>query len=147
MPAHVFVDSSALRAVDPNTVLGHQLAALASSKRIQLHVPDIVEREVVAGVADDFADLDRNARFAFAWASRTREFTPESFSQLQETMRKARGLIAAGLSTWLDELSAVRHPVAGMSHAALDAYFAGSPPFRSKRAREDLPDSLIYETI
>jgi hypothetical protein len=147
MPAHVFVDSSALRAIDPNTVLGHQLVALAASKKLQLHIPDVVEREVAAGVADDFVDLDRNARFAFAWASRTHELTPESFAQLQETMRKARGLIAAGLSTWLDELSTVRHSVAGMAHAALHAYFAGSPPFRSRRAREDLPDSLIYETI
>ena len=55
---------------------------------------------------------------------------------------------AANATRFLDGLRVVRHEIAP-SHAneVFDLYFAGSPPFKKARNRNDLPDAFIFVAI
>ncbi len=149
MPVLVFIDTSLLKYLNPHGVLGQLVRNLSIRGAIQLHVADIVEREVAFGIAQEAPTaLDRKCSAALAWAACTGMPTLQEVKDVHELIRRAKERAASGVSAWLDSVSAVRHCVssAGVS-STLDAYFAGMPPFKESRSREDLPDGLIASCV
>lgn len=151
MTVHVFLDSSVLRSLNPNGVLGCLLHELCESDILRIHIPVVVEGEIVAGIQLESRKkkhIPREIMSALQWSAAGGAIGEEDIAHVRDVIEKGIANAGTGFSAWLDEVGAERHSITQSAAAAtLDAYFAGRPPFKRPKSREDLPDGFIHAAI
>lgn len=155
MPIHVFLDTSILSANPRRDTAGYRaLGRLGASGELVLHLSEITVREFISQVdahlekalsAMRTAASDVRRRGLGADASRLITSFDEAISALASGLRDAPRV---SLEQWISSVNGQVHPPR-LPHIAamLDNYFSGGPPFKAKKARDDIPDALIYEAL
>jgi hypothetical protein len=152
----VLLDTSIYRQ-DPARHRGafQALQRLCMADHLTLHVPEVVRLEFLTwareqidlrltAVAKSIHELRRAVPSGSAVASEIEELS-HRLDSLQEHIPDAAD---AAFDDWLRKVSAETHD-ADPSHTArvLSGYFAGKPPFRKVKSREDFPDAFIAATV
>ena len=117
--------------------------------RVTLHLPEIARREWLAQreeeamtAAHEFVTATRrleNMGFPSALVRRAKRLREAVSSLAHLELRGERAL---------QQLSLVRYPIDDNDHKAMfDSYFEGNPPFSGRRARQDLPDAMIFQSV
>ena len=130
------------------------LQGIASSKKITLHVPYVVEREFTSFLENEQREKLQQVITA---SSRALRFDPYGSvsKQLQVQLEHLETELATlveerseAFIRWLKKANAVRHPLTReQAHKAMEAYFRGTPPFKKSRERKDIPDSFIFQSV
>lgn len=152
---HVVADTTAYRA-DPRREKAafRALSRLAQAGQLTLHIPEIVRREAVSQQREQYSKDVEALRTALHNLGR-RPLTDTLADYLRASMERLASLSAelaafaeSDFAAWEISVSAVPHPI-GDSHGAqvIEAYFAGTPPFRGPKRREDFPDAFLWQTI
>lgn len=129
------------------------LTKLCRDRDVILHLPFIVEQEVIAKEKEVYRELLTNLR------SSTKKmptnvlddvFGISSFSDIEKRL----GILGNGqadettFSQWLLEIGAKKHPLdMQQTELAVKAYFEGGKPLKSPKVRDDIPDSFIFQCI
>jgi PIN domain-containing protein len=151
---HVLLDSCIYRSDRKrNRPAFRRLTRLAKASKLQLHVPAYVKGEVVSQQQYDIAEnLAKLKTLADAILRTTEEGELTKASRDIEQIAndigsRADDLLANDFQTWLADVKAIEHAVQP-EHAArvTEAYFAGGPPFRAPKNRQDFPDAFIWQT-
>lgn len=130
------------------------LVRLCKGDKVRLHVPYVVKMEfwtqqVEAGekalknlrkFADDLSGIMRNEEI--------RAYAEPTSNRAMELMEDAKDLITTEWNQWLKDACAVEYPVKP-SHGrqVIEDYFAGKPPYKLAKNRDDIPDSFVWHTI
>ena len=128
------------------------LKGMAVSGTIILHVPFVVEREFTTQLEHD--QRDKLTR-AINLISRALNFEPHGphsaklAGQLDGFKSALHDLVQERhevFMNWLLEVHAIRHPLTlEQTSNAMEAYFAGAPPLKQPKVRNDIPDSFIFQ--
>ena len=130
------------------------LSEMMEAGHVTLHVPYVVEREIISTLKKD-----QNERLSGAISNITKalHYEPrgEKSEELELTLENLTANLEALVSErvaawrlWMDQHGVVRHAITlEQSNNALEAYFNGDPPLKQPKSRKDLPDSFIFPTI
>ena len=151
---HVLIDTSVYRANPRRDAPEFRaLARLARAGVVQLHVPRYVEREVVSQQTHDLkmqiAAVKTAARTILrrTTSGELRAYAEETMRKSDEAERVCATRMEVEFQTWVRHCKGIIHPVRPHhGERVTEDYFAGSPPFRSAKRREDFPDSFIWHT-
>lgn len=150
---HVLLDTSIYRR-DParRSAAFQTLARLAAAELIHLHLPWVAKREFETYLEDKCADKLRQIPVAVNGLKRS---LPESLHDRFDATLEASNALKEGLAgavlaefeEWLANVKMVIHEVdCAATPDILNAYFAGTVPFRSRKSRDDFPDAFIWWT-
>ncbi len=152
---HLVLDTNILSG-DPRRNSGpfRALVRLCKAGKAKLHVPFVVKNEFLTQQKQEARKLLKELRSA---ADKLSSFTLQDeifgFSEATKTgatnLRKEAGdLVEQEWEEWLKEVCAVEYPV-DPSHGEriIKDYFAGKPPFKAVKNRNDIPDSYVWQTI
>lgn len=129
------------------------LVRLAKSGKLRLHIPYLVQKEFVSqqieihekhinSINNSIAQLQRRVTSDL---TKKLDGVRENFSKIQDDL-----IIypESEFTKWIKEVDGVVHLVSA-SHGAqvIEDYFEGALPYKSKKSREDIPDSFIWQTI
>jgi len=127
---------------------------LAESSLIQLHVPHIVEHEYLSQLHEDYISEFNNLLKAAKNLHRKNMLVdPEKdidqcIVRIPNVKDKTLRHVEEELQKWLNKVGAKKHAIEpDHSSRVFESYFGGAPPFSSKKARKDIPDAFIYESI
>lgn len=130
------------------------LERLCKAKVATLYLPYIVEREFqtqqIAHYKQDLAGvtggIDGLLKKVLSPAHKTKMLAiKEKISAIQEPILAK---VEADLPTWLESIGGKKLPITKKdAHAAMEAYFLGSPPLTQEKERKDIPDSFIFQNI
>lgn len=130
------------------------LQGIASSKKITLHVPYVVEREFTTFLEKEQREKLQRVITAI---SRALEFDPHGpiskqlKIQLDQLETKLPALVeerSEAFIQWLKQANSVRHSLTiDQAKNALEAYFLGTPPFKEPKVRKNIPDSFIFQAV
>jgi hypothetical protein len=152
---HVVADTTVYRA-DPKRERAafRAVSRLAHAGHLVLHIPDIVRREFVsqqrqqyskhiAALRTELHDLGRRP-LPIAVA----DYVDGALGNLASLSAELESFAEDEFAQWTRRVSAVVHPI-GESHGGrvVDAYFAGTPPFREPKRRDDFPDAFLWQAI
>lgn len=152
---HVVADTTVYRA-DPKREKAafRALTRLATGRYLTLHIPEIVRREFISQQQEQLSRHIQELRGELHNLSRRP--LSQSAADFVETTTKKLTSLSADLAAftedeftqWATNMSAVIHPIRE-SHGlrVVDAYFAGTPPFREPKRRADFPDAFLWEAI
>lgn len=147
-PVELFLDSSFLRSLNPHSAFLESLREHAASGKVEIHVPWIVQQEVITGIAEealtkDLKPLDR----AVQWASNSSGF-PIPHDQWTTIRKSLEDHVSKGVKAWLSSFQAIIDPPSnGDSTRVFERYFGGKPPFSKRKSRPDIPDGYIFDII
>jgi ElaB/YqjD/DUF883 family membrane-anchored ribosome-binding protein len=152
---HVVLDTNAFTA-DCRRESGpfRALVRLRKGEKVKLHVPYVVKNEFVSQQKKEGRRLLKDLRnLAHELHSVTLDEVISSFAEdtkgtAHELRGKAGDLLQQEWEQWLKDVGANEYPI-DSSHGALvmEDYFAGKPPFKAVKNREDIPDGFIFQTI
>jgi hypothetical protein len=130
------------------------LTRLLQAKKVTLHLPEWVKREVLSQLEEDaqagLATLSSAARGLKDVAYMEEVLTcskdlQNRIAELKDAVRKHHG---NSFNEWLSVCSAVEYSTKPDHLARLtEAYFGGHPPFSKAKNRADIPDALIWQTV
>jgi hypothetical protein len=152
MPVRITLDTSALRSASLDSGPFEALARLAEAGYVEILLPDVAVREF-----NSLPSKKREAKEALNKAMHAaKKALPKSDhnvleeieNQVAVTFDKFEKAAKASLKKWMMRTKAHLLPV-GAHHgkAVVAKYFDGTPPFRSKKSRDDFPDGFIVESI
>lgn len=130
------------------------LARLAQGKHVTLHIPEIVRREFLS---QEEAFLQTNAK-SIEDALNNLSKRPMDAKGAAHLKKVADASAALGkklepsasteFDAWVKSIHAKDHPIApGHGAQVMDAYFAGTAPFKQKKNRNDIPDGFVWQAI
>lgn len=130
------------------------LANLASNSRLKLHIPYIIHEEFVSQKIDEYEkhiySIERGLKALVnkKLPSEEKEMLVSYASGIAAIKQNVHERIRAEFSSWITNSHARLHPLQlPVVEKSFTSYFAGLPPFKEKKNRNDIPDSLILETI
>lgn len=130
------------------------LSDLIIAGHVVLHIPHVVERELLSELERRQAENLNKAKLGITKALEFEPLGPKSQQLslfLQKLKKELNALVVertTAFSSWLDKHKAVRHPITlHQSQRALDAYFNGEPPLKQAKSRKDIPDAFIFHQI
>jgi len=129
-------------------------ARLCKGGKVKLHIPFVVNHEFLSQQKQEVRKLLKDLH---SIANELGTMTPddeisgfaEGTKKRAEHLREdADSLVQKEWEKWLKEIGAVERPV-DPSHGerVIRDYFAGKPPFKAVRNRNDIPDSYLWQTI
>lgn len=131
------------------------LKKLINNEMVKLFIPEIVKREFTTKRASEITNALNSMQGNIKKLQNRIDFDNALTSSSQEIgteLNKLRAVVEESVEiefqTWVDELK-VTVSRFNPEHidSVLDDYFSGSGVFRSLKHREDLPDSMIHQTI
>ena len=152
---HVLIDSCIYRADRKRSKPAFRaVTRLARKNILQIHIPAFVKGEVLSQLQHGVrAEIDILKSAANRIVRITAEETLISFADNVLTsaagvLERADALLANEFETWMTNAKEATEHHVQPDHGArvAAAYFAGTPPFRAPKHREDLPDSCIWES-
>ena len=145
----VVFDTSLLCSLRPNSLQIRVLRELVNARVVRVHVPTIVEMELATQQAKVLEEMYKDSFRFTEWLSEgDRDEVAARVHQINEVARCSRMLFEKGINEWLNELQAIRHRPSSVDvDKVFELYFAGGPPFRAQKSREDLPDAFIHAVV
>jgi hypothetical protein len=152
----VIIDTSIYRNNPSRDKAGfNAIVRLAKSGKLHLHIPYIVQKEFllqeidiheknIQAINSAIIQLQRRVPSDSALSKKIDKIK-ESFLKIQDDYL---AFPESDFVNWINKVQGVVHPVSE-SHGAqvMDDYFEGKPPFKSKKNRDDIPDSFIWQVI
>lgn len=130
------------------------LAHLANNAHIKLHIPYIVHEEFVTQKIEEYEkhvnSIERGLKALVnkKLSSEEKEALVSYASGIATIKHNIHERIRTEFSAWITNSHATLHQLQlPVVEKTFKAYFAGLPPFKEKKNRNDIPDSLILETI
>jgi hypothetical protein len=150
---HVLLDTCIYRSdPDRRSTPFRVLARLAREGRVKIHVPQMVQQELISAQQSEYEKLTRDASKALRGLGRKR-MPLNADEPLSAATRAVRSLeimlqefAASELTRWWEDVGAVIHEIAP-DHGVrvVRSYFEGAPPFKARKRRDDFPDAFIWE--
>lgn len=130
------------------------LQDIASSKKVAIHVPYVVEREFTTFLEKEQKDKLKGVISAISSVLRFDPNGPISV-QLKGLLDQVETELPAlveerskELCRWLKKANANKYPLTReLAYNAMEAYFSGTPPLKVPKARNDIPDSFIFQAV
>lgn len=152
---HVLLDTNIYRKNPSRSDLPFQaLQRLCQQKVVSLHIPYVVEREFQTQQVSLYKkELDTATSALDAVIRKGLSATQLASTRLLRDQISAAAPailteVKESLPTWASAIGAIRHTItSAQALAAMEAYFLGSPPLKSPKTREDIPDSFIFQTV
>ena len=149
----VLIDSCIYRADRKrNKAAFRVIARLGRAGKLRVHVPTYVKNEVISKQQDDIGKNINELKSAAESILRTTgaaaltTFADDIVASVTAAQAHAKQDLATEFQGWLQEVHAAEAPIQpDHGQRVTEAYFAGSPPFRSQKHRADFPDSFIWE--
>lgn len=152
---HIVADSTVYRN-DPRREKAafKALARLAQGKHVTLHIPEIVRREFLSQ-EEEFLQKNAKAIEDALHNLTKRPMDPKGAEHLKKVAdasadlaKKLEPSTAKEFDAWAKSILAKDHPIApAHGSQVMDAYFAGAPPFKQKKNRNDIPDGFVWQAI
>lgn len=131
----------------------HALVRLCNGSKLTLHVPYVVKHEFLSQQKDlarkHFEDIRGSA-------SKLQDITRQGniitfakgIERSAESLENVADLVEKEWERWLKTVGAVEDPI-DSSHGqrVIDDYFAGKPPFKTPKNRNDIPDSYVWQAV
>lgn len=155
MPIKVVLDTSVYRSDKFRLGQGFKtLGDLCKSCNVKVMIPHVVKREFETQLDGDAAEIVAGfeksgkhlARGPIPGDLRAKldDLLGEFKSRRQEVINSHK----LNFSEWLAECGVKELALTGaQALAAMDNYFSGGPPFKSAKARDDIPDAMIYQIL
>ena len=152
---NIVIDTSVLRRDPFRRKVGFKtIERLAGASKIKLHFPDVVISEFSEHLVSEYGrQFEVLGEHLGKLAKRT--FTDSIKERLQSFEREVSSLREEAVGNprievreWAERLGATIHPISP-SHGArvMRDYFNGSPPYKEKKSRQDIPDSFIWQSV
>ena len=152
---HVALDTSIYRN-DPKRVkiAFRALTRMCKTKKVQLYVPEYVRREFVSQqkqLVDNELEKIRTAATSITRRSfdeQLANFSKEISELTEDIAKQVEKRANAEFTAWMEECDATElkiEPEHGLR--VTDDYFAGNPPFKAAKNRDDIPDSFIWQNV
>jgi hypothetical protein len=130
------------------------LERLGSKGKLQLHVPYFVREEFLSqqreSLKSAFSKIDDSLKTLtdVAGDKRVLQFVEETKKRLTIIRDEAKAYVGKEFNSWVRGILAKEYGIAH-DHGARVAvdYFNGTPPFKTPKNRNDLPDNFIWQTI
>lgn len=152
---HVVADTTVYRADSRREKAAFRaLSRLACAGHLMLHIPEIVRREFISQERDQYSTNVQALLTEFHHLAKrslpgaVAEFVAGSIRELASLSADLGNFSEAEFGKWAEQLSATIHPIVE-SHGArvVEAYFAGTPPFRDPKRRDDFPDAFLWQAV
>jgi hypothetical protein len=153
MTVSIFIDTSALpRHLGKLSAHFEVLAQYTEVGIARVFISDVSKREWVSQMAvatrkkceESLASLKGLLRSTVTLEQSLRLALSETISELDKYVENVDNASSIEVEDLLRQVGAIALPVAEEHGSkALKAYFAGDPPYRARKAREDIPDSFI----
>jgi hypothetical protein len=131
----------------------HALVRLCHGSKVRLYVPYVVKQEFLSQQTDQARKLFDGI---LGSANKLRDIAPlAQISKFSNAVEKAADnlknvvqLVQEEWEEWLKDIGAVEEPI-HPSHGqrVIDDYFAGKPPFKTAKSRNDIPDSYVWQAV
>jgi len=152
---HLVIDTNIFRASpDRNSANFHALERLSLSKKVQLYVPYVVEREFQTQQRELCAkDFDKTISGLKGLSRRhLSKSVISSINEIKSKLIDDRDMILSDAEKqfidWVDSINGIPVPLCiDQATESLEAYFCGKPPLKTIKNREDIPDSFIVRSI
>lgn len=149
----VAIDTSILRA-DAGLSSGpmEALTRYAANGHVEISIPSVVAREFTSKPSpriEALAELRKALKTLKKTGLSALHQKITSFeAAVEEEFDRHEALARQRFTEWQKRTGGIILPPAA-DHAAkvMDKYFAGTPPFRSEKARDDFPDALVVEAM
>jgi hypothetical protein len=151
----VVLDTSILRQ-DPKREKAafRALKRLCWQKQVQVHIPEFVQREFLSQqeelIRKEISDIQSSANSILRRTRRKElsDYAKKVIKEANEIYPKISDEVIGEFKKWIDGTRA-KSPRINIDHArvVIDAYFQGSPPFKTRKNRSDIPDSFIWQAI
>lgn len=152
---HVLLDTSIYRQ-DPHrkSVAFQAIVKMATADELTLHIPYFVKHEFLTYRQIEYTKTLQSIESSLTKLSK--HPLPSSLKQAFKEQSGAVVLQKTKVTTWLEKefngwcskVKAKLYPVhQHHGEKMAERYFAGKPPFREPKKREDIPDAFIFLTI
>ena len=126
------------------------ISRLSGPYQIQVHISEISRREFVTHAQQELSLAVSAARKVLKDLRKVYSNDVES-DRIKDMLDKVAAddlRLEKDFDEWTQKLAVTIHAVTGdHGTAVLDSYFVGSAPFSKVKARDDIPDALIYQVI
>lgn len=130
------------------------LEKLSKAGVIRLHIPYVVMREFQTQQREIYSKDLMKAISGLSGLSRKlldADILDKLKALKNELDNESENILSNAenqITHWANDIEANLYPLClDQTNAALEAYFQGSPPLKSIKAREDIPDSFIVQSI
>ena len=126
------------------------LTSLAQAGRLQIHLPLFVKHEIIGLRHDElkepFLKVRRAAKVLGYHGSDLANNTRKRLSDVLVSASDLDQLAREDLEAWISDTATKIQEIDDAQVArVVEGYFRGSPPFRQRRSRTDIPDAFVYE--
>ncbi len=130
------------------------LEKLSKAGVIRLHIPYVVMREFQTQQREIYSKDLTKAMSGLSGLSR-KQLDTDILDKLKtlknELNNESENILSdaeSQIAQWANNIGANLYPLCiDQANAALEAYFQGKPPLKSIKARDDIPDSFIVQSI
>lgn len=152
---HVVLDTSIYRSnPDRDNLHFKAVEKLSSAGLLRLHIPYVVLREFQTQQRAIYSKDLTKAISGLHGLSRKRlskKVSKDLKSKLNEIKKNSENILHDAeiqIIEWADKIKADIYPICvEQAHSAFEAYFQGTPPLKSIKNREDIPDSFVVQSI
>jgi len=152
---HILIDTTVLRNdPDRRKAAFRSLSHLIESRKIKLHIPDMVRREFISQQRSKYNEQIDKLGQALKQLRRcvvpTHMITSfdDLSTQISRIEEELNDYAKNDFDKWTKSLRAEIHPV-NETHGpkVVNAYFKGTAPFREPKRRDDFPDAFIWQVV
>lgn len=152
---NLILDTNILHQEGLNSGRMQVLKKLINNELVKLFIPEIVKREFTTKRASEITNSLNSMKGNISKLQSRIDFENDlknSSQEIEKELNRLKAIVEETVEiefqTWVDELK-VTVPIFNPEHIdfVLNDYFSGSGVFRSLKYREDLPDSMIHQTI
>lgn len=152
---HIVLDTNIYRKNPSRSDLPFQaLERLCKAGIAKLHLPYIVEREFQTQQQAQYKK-EIDAAFAGLDALIRKGLSPATSANIQaihNSLKSAAPQIldnaTSAITNWAASIGAESHPITEVqAKLAMESYFQGTPPLKTPKIRDDIPDAFIFQTI
>lgn len=134
-----------------NNAAFRTLEVLLKKAVIKLHIPFFIENEFISFLNDEYENKVIKAHRAINWLNQITYLSDKQKNQfLSEEFNKEKIIshLQSSFNKWIKNISAITYKLEfDDCKKAITAYFKGEPPHRSRRDRENIPDSFIFQEV
>lgn len=152
---NLILDTNILHQEGLNSGRMQVLKKLINNELVKLFIPEIVKREFTTKRASEITNSLNSMKGNISKLQNRIDFENDlknSSQEIEKELNRLKAIVEESVEiefqTWVDELK-VTVPKFNPEHIdfVFNDYFSGSGVFRSLKYREDLPDSMIHQTI
>lgn len=130
------------------------LEKLSKGSVLKLHIPYVVIREFQTQQREIYSKDLAKAVSGLSGLSRKQldKGVLDKLNDIKsEVEKESEGILSnaeSQISNWASDIGATIYPLClDQANAAMEAYFQGTPPLKSIKNRDDIPDSFIVQSI